>query len=689
VLNPSKYAGLWIRLGSKYSWLERPPPAFTAELLQPPPPTASSSRSLDFVEVGRRCCRPSVAVEKLRPTCCVATGCGGAVATVRGVEYQALYRKYRPQLFGDVVGQDHVTETLRREVAEGKVAHAYLFAGPRGTGKTTSARILAKALNCVDRTEAGEPCNVCDSCVAVTAGTSMDVIELDAASHNKVEDVRDIRVSVSTVASVGGAKRIFILDEAHMLTKAAGNALLKTLEEPPEHVHFVLATTEPYKLLDTIRSRSQRFDFQPLSLEVLSTHLEKISQLEGFDVEPGSLLAVARHARGSARDALSLLEQVAALGSGSVNDAGVRRALGLAGRDAYVRIANAMAANDASDGLKLVAELAGGGVDLRQFVGDAIGFFRGVFLTQYGKDIESVVDEPPDVIEDWATVGGLLEPAQVLRVVDLLSEALLKLREGREERLMLELSILKLTRPEVSDDPAALSARIAKLEQSGLARGPQADPTKSPQQPAVKVSSEENPKSAELDIEPQVTINPTAEPVEIEVLESDEPTTIEVADVPSQPDADDPSPAAVPTSADLNRIWPQLVAAVRELGARREAVFRESSPDGVEGSTVVLTVPAHLEFHLEQLTSDKELRSFVTDRASALLGSLVEVEFRIVGEGTAPPAHPVTAEADVEELIPDKDSLLEAPDSGTDPVSLLAAELGAEVVDDPDADPTG
>ncbi|MFV9673175.1 MAG: DNA polymerase III subunit gamma/tau, partial [Acidimicrobiia bacterium] len=183
--------------------------------------------------------------------------------------YQALYRKYRPQRFDEVIGQDHVVGTLSREVTDEKVAHAYLFAGPRGTGKTTTARLLAKSLNCTNRTVGAEPCNECDSCIGITEGTSLDVIELDAASHNKVEDVREIRVNVGTVAAAEGARRIYILDEAHMLSRAAGNALLKTLEEPPEHVVFVLATTEPYKLLDTIRSRSQRFDFHPVSSETL------------------------------------------------------------------------------------------------------------------------------------------------------------------------------------------------------------------------------------------------------------------------------------------------------------------------------------------------------------------------------------------------------------------------------------
>ena len=263
------------------------------------------------------------------------------------MEYQALYRKYRPQTFDEVIGQGHVTTTLAREVAEGRVAHAYLFAGPRGTGKTTTARILAKALNCENRGKDGTPCNECGSCLAITEGSSLDVLELDAASHNSVDDIRDIRISVTTVASVETSKRVFVLDEAHMLSKAAGNALLKTLEEPPDHVIFVLATTEPYKLLDTIRSRTQRFDFHPVSIDELAGYLSTISDREGYKAEPAALVSIARHAGGSVRDSLSLLEQVAALGSGKVDAPGVRRALGLSDADAMMTLARAVAENDA------------------------------------------------------------------------------------------------------------------------------------------------------------------------------------------------------------------------------------------------------------------------------------------------------------------------------------------------------
>ncbi|MDX2465806.1 MAG: DNA polymerase III subunit gamma/tau, partial [Acidimicrobiia bacterium] len=385
------------------------------------------------------------------------------------MDYQALYRKYRPQAFSELVGQDHVATTLTREIIENKVAHAYLFAGPRGTGKTTTARLLAKALNCQSRGEDAEPCNECVSCVSVTEGNSLDVIELDAASHNKVEDVREIRANVGTVAVAGGSRKIYILDEAHMLSRAAGNALLKTLEEPPEHVIFVLATTEPYKLLDTIRSRAQRFDFLPVSVEILVDHLGDISARESFETTPDGLASVATHASGSVRDALSLLEQVAALGGGTVEAPTVARALGLADSDAFSRLATAIANQDAPAALVLVSELAARGGDLRRFVSEAMGYFRGIFLAQYAPNLEEIADEPADVLDEWRRQAKVLSAAETLRAVDQLSEALLHLRQGREERLVTELTLIRLTRPETAVDAEALNVRLQRLERDAKA----------------------------------------------------------------------------------------------------------------------------------------------------------------------------------------------------------------------------
>ena len=546
------------------------------------------------------------------------------------MEYQALYRKYRPQSFEDVVGQSHVTTTLAREVAEGRVAHAYLFAGPRGTGKTTTARILAKALNCPQRAVDGTPCNACESCQAIADGSSFDVMELDAASHNSVEDIRDIRVSVTTVASQAGSKRVFILDEAHMLSKAAGNALLKTLEEPPDHVHFVLATTEPYKLLDTIRSRSQRFDFHPIPVEVLAAHLGRIAELEGYNADTQALLAVARHAGGSARDSLSLLEQVAALGGGTVDVTGVRRALGLADSEVYARLGAAVADHDATAALHLVAELAATGVDLRRFVAEALAFFRGVFLAQYAPRLEEIADEPADTLEAWRKAAAALPAGEVLRAVDLLGEALVRLREGREERLMTELALIKLTRPEVTSDPDALSARIARLEKR-LESIDAAPPSETPPSPP---STQEPPRES----------------------------------LPDGPVAQASSPL---TFEQVQGVWPPLFGSLRDLlGARRWAVFREAVPNRVEGTTIVLAVP-HL-FHLEQLAADQAVARVVATKAGDLLGIPVDVRFE-AAEGVVAPESEVDLAAE---------QLFDAPAVEADPTRLLIDELGAEVIEE-------
>lgn len=602
------------------------------------------------------------------------------------MDYQALYRKYRPQSFDDVVGQGHVTATLAREVTEGRVAHAYLFTGPRGTGKTTTARILAKALNCENRNPDGSPCNECESCLSIIEGSSFDVMELDAASHNSVEDIRDIRVSVTTVAAHAGSKRVFILDEAHMLSKAAGNALLKTLEEPPDHVHFVLATTEPYKLLDTIRSRSQRFDFHPIAVEALAAHLARIADLEGYKADPAALVAVCRHAGGSARDSLSLLEQVAALGNGTVDLSGVRRALGLADSEAYARLADAIGSHDASSALHLVAELASEGVDLRRFVAEGISFFRGVFLAHYAPNLEEIADEPTEILESWKKTAASLPAVEVLRSVDVLGEALIRLREGRDERLMIELALIKLTRPEVTSDPDALAARIGRVERKieTLAEAPQnPDPTppkpsspppvlqSTPSVESVSAPALESVQSAEAPTEPTDPTPPAPS------AETGEPSNVD-GEVTSPPESA-AAPGGPPLQfAQLQSIWPGLFGGLRDvLGARRWALFREVVPAGVEGSVIVLSVP-HL-FHLEALQEDPAVAKVVSTKAGDLLGRPVSVRFASSEGGAV-----IEPESDdpADEVDLTTEPLLDGPSEETDPTKLLEAELGAELIED-------
>ena len=442
-----------------------------------------------------------------------------------------------------------------------------------------------------------------------------------------------------------------------MLSKAAGNALLKTLEEPPDHVHFVLATTEPYKLLDTIRSRTQRFDFHPVPVEDLAGYLSNIADQEGYRAEPAALVAMARHASGSVRDALSLLEQVSALGAGNVELAGVRRALGLADSEAFQIVADAVAGHDAKAALELVARLAAEGVDLRRFVAECVAYFRGVFLAHYAPNLAEIVDEPAEVYETWMKTAEVLPASDVLRAVDLLGEALLRLREGREERLMTELAMIKLTRPETASDPEALIARMDRLERR---MGKPADP---PALGAVGApTSDSTAKEAS-------TTEPAASTPDIDekLARAAAPLVAEETD-----DGEDPETPAVDISFEqVQKIWPGLFGGLRDiLGARRWAFFRETVPADVTGNTVILEV-AH-DFHLAALEEDDAVSKIVATKAGDLLGSPVKVRFRAKA--------PIAKDSGDDEV--DISSLEERPDLDTDPASLLASELGAEVVDD-------
>ena len=586
------------------------------------------------------------------------------------MEYQALYRKYRPQLFSEIVGQDHVTATLQREVLESKVSHAYLFAGPRGTGKTTTARVLAKSLNCVDRSADGEPCNKCNSCTGITEGSSLDVIELDAASHNKVEDIREIRVNVGTVASVSGARRVYILDEAHMLSRAASNALLKTLEEPPEHVHFVLATTEPYKLLDTVRSRSQRFDFHPIGVEALSEYLAIIADREGYEAGADGLTAISHHARGSVRDGMGLLEQVAALGSGTVDSAGVSAALGLVGSEAFERLCHSIVGQDAQAGLQLVADIAAQGSDLRRFVGDALAYFRGVFLAHYAQNLEEIVDESADRIEGWRAMARTMPASDVIQAIDQLSEALLQLREGREERLVVELTIIRLTRHDTAIDPVSLAARLDRIE--GRLRRDGAVGNPAPAQPmgaAPPAPTTPAPTQAAAPEKPDAPFEPSTP--------APQP---EPAAPPSAPMKEEMA-AAVLSMKAVENAWPALIGKVREaVGPRRYALLKEAAPGTAEGEKLVLHLPPHLTFHLESLREDQALRDVVEMAASDLLGGRVAIAYE---PGPEPGGVAVqTSLPDDPPRAPAPADLVGEEDGGIDPAKLVEDILGGEIVPD-------
>ncbi|MCC6437821.1 MAG: DNA polymerase III subunit gamma/tau, partial [Acidimicrobiales bacterium] len=360
--------------------------------------------------------------------------------------YQSLYRRYRPGRFADLVGQQHVVAGLRNAVKEGRTGHAYLFSGPRGTGKTSSARILARALNCTELAD-GEPCGHCDSCVSIESGTSYDLFELDAASNNKVEDVRDL-ISRVAIGSPGRTK-VYILDEVHMLSTAASNALLKTLEEPPPHVTFVLATTDPQKVLPTIRSRTQHFEFGLVPAAELERHVRWVIEDAGLTVDDESVNWVVRKGAGSVRDALSALDQVAAVG-------------GISGSAAPLdELLEALCDRDPARALVGLATALGAGREPRLVAEELLGRLREAFLAAVAPDVLSLPDLEAARMADAAKRLGI---AGVTRALEAIGTAVLEMRQAPDARVPLEVALVRLTRAELDSTLAALTERVARLE---------------------------------------------------------------------------------------------------------------------------------------------------------------------------------------------------------------------------------
>lgn len=354
---------------------------------------------------------------------------------------QALYRKWRSQSFSELVGQEHVVQTLRNALREGRVAHAYLFAGPRGTGKTSVARILAKALNCT-ADEADRPCNQCAVCQSITEGRMLDLIEIDAASNNSVDDIRELRDKVSFHPTEGRYK-VYIIDEVHMLSNSAFNALLKTLEEPPPHARFVLATTEPHKIPATIISRCQRFDFRRLSVPEIAEHLSHIVAEEGFGAEPEALTAIGRAAQGCMRDAISLLDQMLSYGSDTVSFAQVQQAIGAVNSQAVSALVDALVQQDVTTGLLLIQQLVRDGASLVEFCHQTIEHLRGLMVIQLTGNADLLMDLPGETLQQMRTQAKRWTHPQTLFAIKRFSEAIGELKGGSQPQLPLELALIE------------------------------------------------------------------------------------------------------------------------------------------------------------------------------------------------------------------------------------------------------
>lgn len=453
--------------------------------------------------------------------------------------YQVLYRKYRPRVFADVYGQDHVTSTLKNEIKEGRISHAYLFTGSRGTGKTTCAKILAKAVNCPNAVD-GEPCNACEICKGLDSGTIYDVVEIDAASNNGVDNIRDLREEVNYTPT-RGKYRVYIIDEVHMLSTGAFNALLKTLEEPPAHVIFILATTEVHKLPATILSRCQRFDFKRIQPETMAVRLQQVAGLEGMELAPDAATLIARIADGALRDGLSILDQCAGR-SKQITAQLVSEVAGLAGREALYRLSDAVLARDSSAAVEELAQLHENSYDMERLCVEMINHFRNFMMVKTVKKSRELIICTDDEYKHIEASAGQFTLAQILRGLDLFQSTLVKIKGGATPRIEMEMAFIRLCEPKLETDSDAINQRLSALERA-VQNGVPAAPVKTVQSPAPAV----RPAPA------QPTVPPTSQPTPAAAASAPEPEPVAPAEPTPTPMAEpapvQPEPPVPPESA--------------------------------------------------------------------------------------------------------------------------------------------
>ncbi len=410
--------------------------------------------------------------------------------------YQVLYRKYRPKVFSDVYGQDHVTSTLMNEIKENRISHAYLFTGSRGTGKTTCAKILAKAVNC-EHGKNGEPCNECEVCRGLDAGTIYDVVEIDAASNNGVDNIRDLREEVNYTPT-RGRYRVYIIDEVHMLSAGAFNALLKTLEEPPAHVIFILATTEVHKLPATILSRCQRFDFKRIKPETMAIRLKQVASLEGMELNDDAAVLIAKIADGAMRDALSILDQCAGR-SKKIDARLVSEAAGIAGRESLYKLSDAVCAMNSGDALNIIAELYRNSYDMERLCVDMINHFRNFLIVKTVKKSRDLIICTDDEYNMIVSGTEKFTLPKIIFALDMFQKALTVIKGGANSRIEMEMSFIRLCSPKLDQSADALLDRIAALEKAvknGVAVRQAEKPNISDISPKEEIQPKESEKTA-------------------------------------------------------------------------------------------------------------------------------------------------------------------------------------------------
>jgi DNA polymerase-3 subunit gamma/tau len=614
----------------------------------------------------------------------------------------ALYLKWRPQRFEDVVGQEHVTQTLKNALRGERIAHAYLFTGPRGTGKTTMARLLAKAVNCLDQDVTQRPCNRCRMCTAINEGRLLDLIEMDAASHTGVDNVREaIRDKVGFRPSQARYK-VYVIDEVHMLSTSAFNALLKTLEEPPEHVIFVLATTEPHRILPTIVSRCQRFDFHRIPLSALVARLRYIADQEEIQIEERALTSIARSATGSARDAISLLDQLAAYGDTVITVERLRAVLGLSDVELVHQLASCLAARDIGRGLDVINRTVEQGADLRQFAQQVLDYLRSVLLARVGGNVVDT-DVDGQMPAELDSLARRLSVHDLLRAIKLFNQAQMDLRGSDHGQLALELAFVEAALEEAAPTaaPAAQAptpAKVLAAERETVSTTPTASrakgagPTGSvPGVSGIQVLREQRPSvpATDADASPPAASPPPAAPPKV-------PTRMASDIKPSVQSASQAEPAASVSADYVRRMMDDISRHLRDdrpHGPDADGFFRTVFHIGevvvLDGNRVFLALPQKV---YSKVTNG--ITQAVERAVRAVLDTPCSVQFvdrsRLAEIKAVPPGPPTGVQVQVngaEEVESASDSLLVSDemdsyeDAVSDPVVQDLVKRGGQVTD--------
>ncbi len=558
------------------------------------------------------------------------------------MSYEAIARKYRPETFAEVVGQAHVTDTLKAAVRRDKLSHAYLFSGPRGCGKTTVARLLAKAINCPEPVD-GDPCGVCDRCRAIARGSYLDVLEIDAASNTGVDNIRELR-DMAQYSPSEGSSRVFIIDEVHMLSKGAFNALLKILEEPPAQVFFFFATTEVHKIPRTILSRCQRFDFRLLNQEELEGRLVQVATAEGVTLAAGAIRLLVSLAEGSLRDGLSLLDQVLASCAGEVTEDAVIQAFGLIRSEVYLSLNDAIVAGNPGQALQLVSELATAGQSLGTFARGIVTNFRNLMLLKIDPDLGRLVDLPADQLDRITEQATHFSEQDLLALIERASAHFERIYRSTQPRILLEAAVVEYTRFESRVLLSDLSRRLEALASGGLGTG-------GPRTKEIPQTSRPLPVTPRTQTKPERQAGGHS-------LAQDSPGT--VAEKPSRPAAGETVPG-----------WTRLLEVMMQRAPRVGACLMNGLPSfASDGRRLVIAFAADKGFQVRNIEGDKEQ---IGALASELWNKTIKVELVLGLEGqteqvsedirreVAPTQHEELKQACHDD--PDLDSLVEMMDA--------------------------